>query len=167
MRSIIIVQKQTRIRKKMVTVRKSNSLKQKIIIKLIKYFIFTIFMAWSPIVANLFICYIFELQFKGLAFYTPEICFMTIILASTNLKDLLESHVTTDSLLFVSHIILNIVNIALSLIFIGISAYIELSEINNSGSIEKQYNFVIMMYILAALLGSSIQIGGAMKWINP
>lgn len=166
MRSIIIVEKQTGIQKKMVAVRKSKTLKQKIIIKLIKYFIFTIFMAWSPIIVNCFVCYIFELKFKEAALYTPEICFMTIILASTNLKDLLESRITTDSLIFVFHIILNVLNIALSLIFIGISAYIELSGTGSGGSLEKQFIFVIAMYILAVLMGSSIQIGGAIKWIK-
>lgn len=151
---------------KMESAHKLKSFKAKIIVKLVRYFIFTILMAWSPIIVNCFICFVFNIEFIKTAQFIPEICFMTIILASTNLKDLLESRITIDSLIFVFNIILNILNIVLSLLFIGISTYIELSKLNLNDSIEKQYYFVITMYILAVLMGSSIQITGAMKWIK-
>ena len=91
---------------------------------------------------------------------------MTIILASTNIKDLVESNISYQSLIFFTHIILNIINIALSLLFIGISSYISISGIIFTGSIEKQFNFVRNMYILAVFLGSWVQIGGVLNGKN-
>lgn len=132
--------------------------------KLIKYFVFTILMSWSPMGINFLICYLFNIEFKPFYLYTPEICFMNIILASTNIKDLLESNIPRDKAIFISHIICNIINIVLSLIFIGISSYIELSEINTEVPIIKQYHFIMAMYFMAAFLGSWVQIGGLMKW---
>lgn len=133
-------------------------------LKLIKYFVFTILMSWSPMGINLLICYLFDLEFKKFYLYTPEICFMNIILASNNIKDLLESSIPRDRIIFISHMICNIINIVLSLIFIGISSYIELSKTNTNVPIIKQYHFIMAMYFMAAFLGSWVQIGGLMKW---
>lgn len=135
-----------------------------IVPKLIKYFVFTILMSWSPMGINVLICYLFDIEMKPLYLYTPEICFMNIILASTNIKDLLESNIPRYKLIFISHIICNIINIVLSLIFIGISSYIELSQINTEIPIIKQSQFIMAMYFMAAFLGSWVQIGGLMKW---
>ena len=144
---------------------KKKNPKIKIIGKLIKYFIFTICMSWSPMVVNHFVSFLFDLPFKTFSLYTPEICFMTIILASTNLKDLSESNISSESIIFICHIILNILNIVLSLLFIGISSYIELSSgITPGSSIIKQFYFVITMYFLAVILGSCVQIGGVIAW---
>ncbi len=132
--------------------------------KLIKYFVFTILMSWSPMGINALICYLFNIEFRPLYLYTPEICFMNIILASTNIKDLLESNIPRDTLIFILHIAFNIINIVLSLIFIGISSYIELSQINTQIPKMKQYHFILAMYFMAAFLGSWVQIGGLIKW---
>ena len=133
-------------------------------LKLVKYFVFTILMSWSPMGINLLICYLFNLEYKPLYLYTSEICFMNIILASTNIKDLLESKIPRDKILFITHMGCNIVNIVLSLIFIGISSYIELSKTDINVPIMKQYHFIIAMYFMAAFLGSWVQIGGLVKW---
>lgn len=143
---------------------KQEPSKIEIITKLIKYLIFTILISWSPMAVNMLICYLFDLPYKPFYLYTPEICFMTIILASTNLKDLSESSIPSDKLIFILHIIFNIINIVLSLIFIGISSYIELSQIDTKVPIVKQCRFIMAMYFLAVFLGGWVQIGGLMKW---
>ena len=90
-------------------------------------------MSWSPMFVNWFVCTLFKLEFIQFYFYTADICFMTIILASTNLKDLLESTISRESILFATHIILNIVNIVCSLIFIAITPILnyQLHQIQN------------------------------------
>ena len=152
--------------KKMVTLHKPRIPIQIIVKKLITYFVFTIFIAWSPMIVHYFVSYYFGLNFRTFDSYTSDICFMTIILASTNIKDLVESNISYQSLIFFTHIILNIINIALSLLFIGISSYISISGIIFTGSIEKQFNFVRNMYILAVFLGSWVQIGGVLNGKN-
>ncbi|WP_283589413.1 hypothetical protein, partial [Staphylococcus nepalensis] len=75
----------------------------------------------------------------------------------------------SNATLFVlsTHLLTNtIINIALSLLFIGISSYISISGIIFTGSIEKQFNFVRNMYILAVFLGSWVQIGGVLNGKN-
>lgn len=147
----------------MVAIHTPRTPKEEIIKRLIIYFIFTIFIAWTPMIVNCIVSYYFSLSYRTLYSYTPDISFMTIILASTNIKDLSESGFSHTSLIFMVHQLLNYMNIIISLLCIGGSAVIELSNITINSSITKQFNFVIIMYILAVFLGSWIQIGGVIN----
>lgn len=149
----------------MKSIYRANTPSQKILVKIIKYLFFTIIMAWTPIVINYFVSFFFDLEIKEIYLYTSDICYMTIILASTNIKDLLESNILkTNYLLFILHIILNILNIVLSLLFIGILSYIVLSKAQTNTSNSKQFTFIVIMYVLAVILGMIVQIGGVIKW---
>lgn len=141
---------------------------RRIIIKIIKYLIFTIAIAWSPMIINWIISSYYNLGFIKLYLYTSEIYFMTIILSSTNIKDILESEISKDSFIFIIHIFFNIAIIVLCIIFISISSFTNLSNNQFNVSIIKEdhFNFVISMYIVAAFLGSGVQIGCAIKQIN-
>ena len=66
--------------------------------KLLKYLFYTILLSWLPIVINYYICCLFALKPKDFYLYTPDICLMTVILASTNIKDLLESRISNKSI---------------------------------------------------------------------
>lgn len=96
---------------------------KKIKFKLVKYFFFTIIMSWSSIAIHYFVSICFQVEAEEFYLNTPDISFMTIILASTNLKDLLESRISRESILFMVHIILNILNIVISLIYCNYYLY--------------------------------------------
>lgn len=50
-------------------------------------------MAWFQIVANFFMCFIFDLSYKNIILYKAEICFIAIILVANSIKDLMESRI--------------------------------------------------------------------------
>lgn len=129
-------------------------------IRIIKYLAFTILMSWSPILVNCFVCSFFDLPIHNIDLYASDICFMVFILALTNLKDLLESNIIKTSNLFIIHIILNIMNIILSLLLIGILTFIEFSNISVEIQIRQHFVFIIAMYIMVAFLGMSVQLRG-------
>lgn len=148
----------------MVNVNNTISPREEIIKKLIKYFSFTIFFAWTPMLINIFVSFCFDITAKKYYMYTSDICIMTIILPSTNIKDLAESTVPNSSVLFLAHIILNSFNIGLSLIFVAISTYLDLAKIQPINSVPKQFILIFFMYIIAVLSGSCVQIGDVIKW---
>ena len=148
----------------MAKVNNNISPKEELIKKLIKYFSFTIFFAWTPMLINIFVSFSFDITAKTYYMYTSDICIMTIILASTNIKDLAESSVPNNSVLFLAHIILNSFNIGLSLIFVAISTYLDLAKIQPLNSVPKQFVLIFSMYIIAVFSGSCVQIGEVIKW---
>lgn len=146
--------------------RKKQTLKRKIIIKLLTYFTFTIAISWLPMFFNWFIALFFSLNPKTLYLYTSEIYFMTIILSSTNIKDIIESKISKSSLIFIGHIFVNAINITFCIILISITSYTELQKNQFDDSIiMNQFIYVILMYFLAVFLGSGVQIGCAIKQV--
>lgn len=128
--------------------------------KVFKYFIFTIAMSWSPIMANSFISFIFDLEYKQWSLYKSEICVMTIVLAANNIKDLTESHVLKRGQLLCNILYtLNIINIVFSVLFFSGSNFVELSGIKYSAPESRQMLFTLGTYILATVLGLGVQIG--------
>ena len=139
---------------------------QKVGTKLIKYIIFTIAISWTPIVFNQIIAHFFNLEPKKLSLYFSEILFMTIILSSTNMKDISESKIDNDSMIFLIHIFINISNIVVCSILISIPSFAELSKepIDNQ-IIINHFGYIIGMYVLAVFLGGGVQIACAIKEI--
>lgn len=146
--------------------RKKTTPSQKIGTKLLKYIIFTIAISWTPMFFNFIIASFFSLEPKKLSLYFSEILFMTIILSSTNIKDISESKIDTDSTIFYIHIIINIVNIVVCSILISIPSFAELSKkpIDNQVIIN-HFDYVIGLYFLAVFLGGAVQIACAIKEI--
>lgn len=139
---------------------------QKIGTKLLKYSIFTIAISWSPMFFNFIIASFFSLEPKKLSLYFSEILFMTIILSSTNIKDISESKIENDSMIFLIHIFVNIINIVICSILISIPSFAELSKkpIDNQVIID-HFDYVIDLYLLAVFLGGAVQIACAIKEI--
>lgn len=135
--------------------------------RIFKYFVFTIAISWSPIIATYFIIFISNLQEVKFILYKSEICFMTIVLAANNLKDLSESHVLKNGkMLYNILYTLNILNIFFSILFFASSSSLRLSGTNNVEPESRQFWFVILTYILAAVMGLSVQIGGGIDEIK-
>ena len=145
---------------------KNKKLFSKIIKKLLTYFTFTIVISWLPIFFSWLIARLFKLNPKPLYLYTSEIYFLTIILSSTNIKDIIESKISKESFIFIGHVVINAVNIALCITLISITTYNELTEKQfNRSIINEQFSYAIIMYFLAVFLGSGVQIGCAIKQI--
>ncbi len=124
------------------------------------YLIFTIILSWSPIIVNYFVSYMFDVDAKKLILYTSEISFMTIILVSDNIKHLSGCHIFKRKIWFhKSLLFINAINIAFSLLFLGILNYQELLSAGGLEIIPKQFYFVLITYLLAALMGLGVQIG--------
>ncbi len=139
---------------------------QRIITKLVKYALFTIGISWSPILLNLVIAKFFKLNYKDIYLYFSEILFMTIILSSTNIKDISESKIDKDSFLFLIHIIVNVINIIICIILISISSFTELSNTSFDSSVMKEnFIYIMIMYFLAVFLGIGVQAGCEIKQI--
>lgn len=139
---------------------------QSITIKLLKYALFTIGISWSPMLLNLVIAKFFRLSHKELYLYFSEILFMTIILSSTNIKDISESKIDKESFLFLVHIIVNVINIMICIIIISISSFAELSNTSFDNSIMKEnFVYIMTMYFLAVFLGVGVQAGCEIKQI--
>ncbi len=146
---------------------KKQSPFQRITTKLVKYALFTIGISWTPILFNLVIAKFFKLNYKELYLYFSEILFMTIILSSTNIKDISESKIDKDSFLFLIHIIVNVINIIICIILISISSFAELSNATFDISIiEENFIYIMIMYLLAVFLGIAVQAGCEIKQIN-
>ena len=134
--------------------------------KLLKYAFFTIGISWSPILLNLVIGKFFKLGYIELYLYFSEILFMTIILSSTNIKDITESKINKESFLFLIHIIVNVVNIIICLVIISISSFMKLSNTSLDNSIMKEnFVYIMTMYFLAVFLGVGVQAGSEIKQI--
>ncbi len=150
----------------MINIPKQQSPFQRIITKLVKYILFTIGVSWSPVLFNLVIAKFFKLHYKELYLYFSEILFMTIILSSTNIKDISESKIDKDSFIFLIHIIVNVINIIICIILISISSFAELSNTTFDDSVMKEnFIYIMIMYILAVFLGICVQTGGEIKQV--
>lgn len=138
----------------------------RIAIKFIKYLLFTIAISWTPMFFSFVIAKFFKLSYKELYLYFSEILFMTIILSSTNIKDISESKIDKESFLFLIHIIVNVINIVICIIIISISSFTELSNTSFDNSIMKDnFIYIMMMYFLAVLLGVAVQASCEIKQI--
>ncbi len=147
----------------MAKVEKIGSPKYRIKNKIYKYFIFTIMMSWSPVIVNYFISCFFNVAYKKFFLYKSEICFMTIVLVSNNIKDLTESRVLKrGKMLFNILLTLNILNIVFSILFFAVSSFLELTGLDYSEPEVKQFWFAFITYILAAIMGLAVQIGGGL-----
>ena len=136
--------------------------------KIFKYIIFTIAIVWSPIVANYFLSFIFKLKYQSFLIYTSEICFMTIVLAANNLKDLSEGCVLKRGKILYNFLYaLNIVNIIFSILFFAGFNSLDLSGAVNVSKTEwRQFWYAIGSYIVAATMGLSVQIGSGIDQIR-
>lgn len=139
-----------------------------VIDKIWKYFAFTIAISWSSIFAIYFICHMFGLDYKGIFTYISEICFMTIILCANNLRELSESKVfkrgqTLYNLLHTS----NVINMILCILFFTSYNSFELADITNFFKPElRQFIYVLGSYVVAALMGLSVQIAEGIDQIK-
>lgn len=150
----------------MTNIPKKQTPLQSVTIKLLKYALFTIGISWSPMLLNLVIAKFYRLSYKELYLYFSEILFMTIILSSTNIKDISESKIDKESFLFLIHIIVNVVNIIICIIIISISSFAELSKTSFDDSIMKEnFMYIMTMYFLAVFLGVGVQAGCEIKQI--
>lgn len=135
--------------------------------KVYKYCAFTIVISWMPIVANIFLSFIFGLKYKEWSLYMSEICVMTIILAANNLKDLTESQVLKKGQSLCNYLYsFNILNILFSILFFSGSTFAELSGTDYSAPKSRQMLFTVVTYILAAIFGLGVQIGEAIDEIK-
>lgn len=146
-----------------------RSPKQKVQEGIFSYAIFTIIISWSPIIINYFISYMFKVPVKQLISYKSEICFMAIILASDNIKRLVDlmhyRFLKRTKWFFKLLLFFNIINIALPLLYLAISSYLQLAGTEVLDPAIRQYHFILITYILTALMGLGVQIGGKI-WIN-
>lgn len=65
----------------------NNSPKDNILKRITKYLFFNFVLTISPVLINLFISFTNQLPFKNAISYCPDICFMTIVTASSSIKD--------------------------------------------------------------------------------
>lgn len=80
---------------------KQRSPKYNILQKVIKYLFFNLILTISPIIINLFISFTNQIPYKDNILYCPDICFMTIVTASSSIKDSFRSKtIKRDNFIF-------------------------------------------------------------------
>lgn len=142
---------------------KQRSPKYNILQKVIKYLFFNLILTISPIIINLFISFTNQIPYKDNILYCPDICFMTIVTASSSIKDsFISKTIKRDNFIFGGLIVLNVIFMILSMIIYGNIAKDTMSP-NIEIKITIQQFFVsLTCYIFSVLIGIGIQIGGGM-----
>lgn len=134
--------------------------KKNIINKITKYIFFNIIMTCSPILINVYISFVNNLQYKDPYSYCPEICFMAIVTSSTSIRDAFSSKVIRkDNLIFGGLVTFNIVIIVLSMLLYGNLTSASLSTNTQSVTL-KQFAVSVFLYSFSIILGFGIQVGG-------
>ncbi|MBD5478168.1 MAG: hypothetical protein HDR14_02590 [Lachnospiraceae bacterium] len=135
--------------------------KKNILRRIIKYLFFNFILTTSPILINLFISFTEQLPYKSTISYCPDICFMTIVTASSSIRDsLMSKTIKKDDYILGGVIVFNILFMLLSIIIYGNITKDTLSpDVKNSITIQ-QFCFSLVGYILSVLFGLGIQIGG-------
>ncbi len=139
----------------------NNSPKDNILKRITKYLFFNFVLTISPVLINLFISFTNQLPFKNAISYCPDICFMTIVTASSSIKDSFASKtIKKNNFILGGLVVFNVLFMLLSMII-----YANIAKDTLSPNIEvnitiQQFIVSLVCYILSVIFGLGIQIGG-------
>lgn len=135
--------------------------KNNILGRIIKYILFNFLLTTSPILINLFISVTKQLPYKSTISYCPDICFMTIVTASSSIRDsLMSKTIKKNNYILGGVIVFNILFMLLSFEIYGSITEDMLSADAKAFITIQQFWFALVCYIFSVLFGLGIQIGG-------
>lgn len=135
--------------------------KYNILKRIIKYLFFNVILTISPILINIFISFTNQIPYKKAILYCPDICFMTIVTASSSIKDSFTSKtIKKNTFILGGLIIFNIIFMMLSMIIYGNIARDTMSPNTEADITIQQFIVSVVCYLLSIILGLGTQIGG-------
>lgn len=139
----------------------NNSPKDNILKRITKYLFFNGVLTTSPILINIFISFTNQLPYKNAISYSPDICFMTIVTASSSIKDSFVSKtIKRNNFILGGLVVFNVLFMLLSMMIYANIAKDTLSPNNEVNITVQQFIVSLTCYILSIVFGLGIQIGG-------
>lgn len=129
--------------------------------RIIKYGFFNILLTISPILINIFISFTNQIPYKTGISYCPDICFMTIVTASSFFKDsFMSKTIKKNNFILGGITVFNIIFIVCSMLIYGNITKDVMTPNIESNITMQQYIVSLVCYILSVIFGFGIQIGG-------
>lgn len=140
---------------------KNHPPKENIFKRIVKYLFFNFILTVSPVLINLFISFTNQIPYKDTISYCPDICFMTIVTASSSIKDsFMSKTISKNNFILGGLIVFNVLFMILSMIIYGNIAKDTMSPNIDVNITIQQFIVSLICYIFSAILGLGIQIGG-------
>ena len=141
---------------------KNQTPKYKIAKRFIKYIFFNFILTISPVLINLFISFTNQLPYKSYILYCPDICFMTIVTASSSIRDsFMSKTIKKNNFILGGVTIFNVIFMILCMIIYANITKDTISSPDTKNSItNQQFWFSLICYLLSFAFGLGIQMGG-------